>query len=230
MLERFTRAGTLAVELGVPYSDPVADGPEIQRSSEWALRQGVHLGTVLESAARFRAAHELPLVLMTYLNPVLAYGVERFVREARGAGIDAVLLTDLPADEGPEIWGALEAGALDAVVLVAPTTGPQRIAALVSRARAYVYCLARTGVTGAGGGESGDLPGRVAEIRRHTPLPVAVGFGIARAEQARALVGVADAVIVGAAFARAIAAEPDASAAVEAAGRLAETLVAALTV
>jgi tryptophan synthase alpha chain len=228
MLARLERAGVLAVELGVPYSDPVADGPDIQRASEWALRRGVHLGGVLETAARFRRDHALPLVLMSYVNPVLRRGIERFTREAREAGVDAVLLTDLPADEAPEVWGALAAGGLDAVVLVAPTTGAGRLPGVVARARAFVYCLARTGVTGEGPGESGDLRARVAEIRRHTALPVAVGFGISRPEQARALAGVADAVVVGTAFMRAVAAEPAPAGCVETVGGMAEKLVAAL--
>ncbi len=228
LLERFHRSGALAVELGVPFSDPVADGPEIQRASEWALRAGVHLERVLETAARFRDGYRLPLVLMSYLNPVLSYGMERFALRAAEAGIDAVLLTDLPPEEGEEIWEMLESRELASVTLVAPTTSPERLPAVLARARGYVYCLARTGVTGAGPGETGDLKSRIAEIRRHTSLPVAVGFGISRPEQARALRGEADAVVVGAAFARAIAADPDRRRCVDAVAALADALTAAL--
>jgi tryptophan synthase alpha chain len=228
LLARLQHAGALAAELGIPFSDPVADGPDIQRSSEHALRRGVHVGEVLGLVRRFRQEHTLPLVLMTYLNPVLRYGPSRFARDAREAGADGVLLTDLPADEAPEAWEAMAAEGLPTVVLVAPTTDERRLPLLLERASGFVYCLARTGVTGEGPGEAGDVAARVARIRRGTKLPVAVGFGISRPEQARALAGVADAVVVGAAFARAIAAAPDASAAEDAVVRLAARLIGAL--
>jgi tryptophan synthase alpha chain len=228
LLGRLAAAGSLAVELGVPYSDPVADGPDIQRASEVALRGGMTLGRVLELAGRFRRANPLPLVLMSYLNPVLRFGVERFARTVREAGVDAVLLTDLPTDEGPEIWNALLAEGVDPVVLVAPTTPADRLPSVLARARAFVYCLARTGVTGAGPGERGDLRGRVEQIRKHTSLPVAIGFGISGPDEAAELKGQADAIVVGAAFTRAISAHSRPEHGTEAAGRLAESIVAAL--
>jgi tryptophan synthase alpha chain len=150
----------------------------------------------------------LPVVVMTYANPVLRHGVEVFARAARAAGVDGVLISDLPPEESPEVWAALDGEGLDTVMLVAPTTDATRVPCLLQRARGFVYCLARTGVTGSGGGDAGALPQRVAALRRLTPLPIAVGFGIADAARARALKGVADAVVVGAAFMRAVAEDP----------------------
>ena len=200
--------GARALEIGIPFSDPIADGPEIQRSSEWALRQGVGIPEAFELVRRLRATSQVPVVFMTYVNPVLRHGVERFAREAREAGVDGVLDSDLPPEELPEVWRAFDEAGLDTVVLVAPTTPPARIPVIAARSRGFLYCLARTGVTGAGGGESTPIAQRVAALRPHTRLPIAVGFGIATGEAARALQGVADAVVVGAAFMRAITQDP----------------------
>ena len=205
MVRGFARQGAIAVEIGVPFSDPIADGPDIQRASERALARGAGLDTALAIVAAARG-DGLPTVLMSYANPVLRGGIAAFVARASGAGLDAVLLSDLPPDEAPEVWSALDGAGLDTVVLVAPTTDEERVPRLLERARGFVYCLARTGVTGQGGGFRGSVPERVAALRRSTALPIAVGFGISSAADARALAGVADAVIVGAAFARAAAA------------------------
>lgn len=208
MLRGFDRAGARAVEIGIPFSDPIADGPEIQRASEWALARGVGLAQVIGLVEAFRRESELPVVLMTYANPVLRRGVERFGAEARAAGVDGVLLSDLPPDESPEVWAALDQCALDTIVLVAPTTDPARVPTLIARCRGFLYCLARTGVTGRSAGERGDLPERIALLRRQTPLPIAVGFGISGPADAATLKGHADAVVVGAAFMRAVAEDP----------------------
>lgn len=227
MLEALESAA-LAIEVGVPFSDPIADGPDIQRSSEHALRGGVSVDDVLDLVARYRRGGSRPVVLMTYANPVARLGYETFASRARDAGVDGVIVSDLPPEEAPEAWSALDAAGLDTVLLVAPTTPPERLARVVARCRGFVYCLARTGVTGAGGGEGGALDERIARIRTLTPLPVGVGFGIATAEQARALNGVADAVIVGAALMREIAADPERGA-VERVAQRAHELKAALT-
>lgn len=208
MLRAFAREGALAAEVGLPFSDPIADGPDIQRASEWALRAGVTTGDVLGMLARFRAESPLPIVVMTYANPVVRAGVEAFAGRAKAAGVDGVIVSDLPPDEAPEWWGAFDRAGLDTVVLVAPTTDEERLPLLLARSRGFVYCLARTGVTGQGSGWSGSLPDRVAALRRHTALPVAVGFGIAGGEDAKRLRGVADAVVVGAAFMRRVAEDP----------------------
>jgi len=208
MLRGFARLGARVVEIGIPFTDPIADGPDIQRASEWALGEGVGLPEILRLVSELRRNSELPVVLMTYANPVLRGGAEAFASAAKEAGVDGVLVSDLPPEEGADLWSALDRAALDTVMLVAPLTDEPRLARLVGRARGFVYCLARTGVTGAGPGYAGALPERVAAIRRRTELPVAVGFGVSRPEQARALQGVADAVVVGAALMRAVAEEP----------------------
>lgn len=208
MLRAFAREGALAAEVGIPFSDPIADGPDIQRASEWALRAGVTTDAVLGMLARFRAESSLPVVVMTYANPVVRAGVEAFADRAKAAGVDGVIVSDLPPDEAPEWWAAFDRAGLDTVVLVAPTTDDDRLPLLLSRCRGFVYCLARTGVTGQGAGWSGSVPERVAALRSRTDLPVAVGFGISGGEDARRLRGVADAVVVGAAFMRRVAEDP----------------------
>ena len=227
LLQGFARQGVLAVEVGVPFSDPIADGPDIQRASERALEQGSGVETALDLVTELRRDSQLPVVAMSYSNPVLRMGVEAFSARARAAGLDGVLLSDLPTDEAPEVWDGLERAGLDAVVLVAPTTDDARLPALLTRARGFVYCLARTGVTGGGTGFAGSIPDRIAAVRRLSPLPVAVGFGISSAEQAKALRGVADAIIVGAAFVRALDAGP-LSGAVDRVLALSEELLEAL--
>ncbi len=232
MLRALSAAGVLAVELGVPFSEPVADGPDIQRATEWALRAGVSMPDVLGLVRRLRAESELPVVLMTYTNPVVRMGERRFAAEARAAGADGVLLSDLPTDELPEVWAAMDEQALDTITLVAPTTTDARIPALLARCRGFVYCLARTGVTGQGGGESGGqaggtLPERIAALRTRTTLPIAVGFGISTPADAAKLKGVADAAIVGAAFMRRVSEDPERGV-VERVGAFARELVGAV--
>lgn len=226
VLERFAASGAVAIEVGIPFSDPIADGPDLQRAAEAALRHRIGALETLELIARFRARHETPVVVMTYFNPVLRTGVAEFAAGARDAGADGVLVSDLPPSEAPEAWEAFDRAGLDTVVLVAPTTPEERLDGILARARGFLYCLARTGVTGAGGGEAGALDRRLAALRRRTALPLGVGFGIATAAEAARLRGAADAVIVGAAFARAIAAAPERAA--ERAGALAAELAAAL--
>jgi tryptophan synthase alpha chain len=234
MLDGLAGLGARAVELGIPFSDPIADGPDIQRSSEAALRCGIGIPETLGCVTRLRRRSELPIVIMSYVNPILRHGVERFAAEARAAGVDGVIVSDLPPEELPDVWAALDRAGLDTILLVAPTTDETRWPRLLGRTRGFVYCLARTGVTGSGPGERGALPERVAALRRHTNLPIAVGFGISGAADARSLAGVADAVIVGAAFMRAIrgavAAEPASGdrAAVAAVLALARELTSAL--
>ena len=208
MLSGFARAGVKAVEIGVPFSDPIADGPDIQRASEHALRHQVGVAEILELVKALRRVSELPVVLMSYANPLMRSGWDAFAAAAAQHGVDGVLVSDLPADEAPEAWDAFDHAGIDTVVLVAPTTSNVRLPQVVERARGFVYCLTRTGVTGGTAGHAGGLAERVAAIRAHTRLPVAVGFGVGSAAQARALRGVADAVIVGAAFMRAVAADP----------------------
>jgi tryptophan synthase alpha chain len=204
ILRGFARQGVLAVEVGVPFSDPIADGPDIQRACERALARGSSCEQALALVKALRRESDLPVVLMSYLNPVLRGGIGAFAERARAAGLDGVLLSDLPPDEAPEIWDALDQAGLDSVVLIAPTTDEERLPSLLERARGFVYCLARTGVTGTGSGYHGSIPDRVGAIRRRSPLPVAVGFGLSNGRDAARLRGIADAVVVGTAFVRAL--------------------------
>jgi tryptophan synthase alpha chain len=208
MLVGFERAGALAVELGIPFSDPIADGPEIQRASEWALRQRVGAEAVLDLVEDFRRDSALPVVLMTYVNPVLRHGLTSFAERAVRSGVDGIIVSDLPPEESPETWDALQGAGLDTITLIAPTTDEARLPALLARCRGFAYCLARTGVTGQGQGWSGSLSERVAAIRARSSLPVAIGFGISGPDDARRLRGLADAVVVGAAFMRRVAEDP----------------------
>jgi tryptophan synthase alpha chain len=227
MLRGFARLGARAVEVGVPFSDPIADGPDIQRASERALAEGGGVNQALELVAALRREAEIPLVVMTYANPILRLGVDTFAARARAAGLDGILISDLPPDEAPEVWEALSASGLDTIVLVAPTTDEARLPLLLRRASGFVYCLARTGVTGQGPGFSGSMVERVAAVRRQNPLPIAVGFGISEPRQAAALKGMVDAVVVGAALVRAAGAGAPKGAA-ERVLALSEQLLAAL--
>jgi tryptophan synthase alpha chain len=186
------------LEVGVPFSDPLADGPTIQRSTLEALRQGMTLPGALSLIARARLTK--PVVVFSYLNPILHYGIERFLREAEALGVAGVLLTDLPAGGDPAVESAIEASPLDLIRLVAPTTRPERLAALLNHAEGFVYLIARLGVTGASAGLAAGLDESIARVRRATALPVAVGFGISTPAQARAVAARADGVVVGSAL------------------------------
>lgn len=186
------------LEVGVPFSDPLADGPTIQRSTFEALRQGMTLAGTLDLVARVRP--QRPVVIFGYLNPILRYGVERFLRDAEALGIAGLLLTDLPAGSDPAVEGAIQASSVDLIRLIAPTTRPDRLAAAVAGAEGFVYLVARLGVTGASAALAADLDASVARVRQATTLPIAVGFGISSADQAAAVARVADGVVVGSAL------------------------------
>jgi len=186
------------LEVGVPFSDPLADGPTIQRSTFEALRQGMTLRGTLDLIARARL--EQPVVVFSYLNPVLRYGIDRFLRDAEGLGVAGVLLTDLPAGNDPDIESAAAESQLDLIRLVAPTTRPARLADAVAGAAGFIYLVARLGVTGASSALAADLPGTIARVRGATPLPIAVGFGISTPAQAATVAGLADGVVVGSAL------------------------------
>jgi tryptophan synthase alpha chain len=230
LLDALAAAGAVAIELGVPFSDPLADGPDLERAAQRALERGATLGFVLETARAFRARHDVPLVVMTYANPVLAYGALRFARDAAAAGVSGVIVSDLPPEERPDVFAAFAGAGLDVVPLVAPTSAPERVAALARGARGFVYCVSRTGVTGEGGRFAQELDGLVAAVRGATEVPVGIGFGVSDAERARFVAERAEAVIVGAAFARAIEAAKagGGGAAGEAVGALARTLAEAI--
>jgi len=191
-------AGASVIELGVPFSDPMADGPVIQRAGERALGAGMTLGGVLDLVARFRADDATtPVVLMGYLNPIEAMGYERFAAAAREAGVDGSLVVDMPPEEATELLEALDRQGVDPIFLLAPTTSQARVTAICERARGYVYYVSLKGVTGSANLHTAGVADKVASLRALTPLPIGVGFGIRDAATASAIARVADAVVVG---------------------------------
>jgi tryptophan synthase alpha chain len=186
------------IEVGVPFSDPLADGPTIQRSTFEALRQGMTLAGTLQLIDRAQVRR--PVVVFSYLNPILRYGVERFLREADALGVAGLLLTDLPAGSDPGVETAIQQSPLDLIRLIAPTTRAERLAQAVAGAEGFVYLVARLGVTGATPSLAAGLAASIALVRRATSLPVAVGFGISTPQQAAAVARLADGVVVGSAL------------------------------
>lgn len=228
ILKSLVAAGADILELGVPFSDPMADGPVIQRASERALAQGVGMKDVLDLVARFRRDDtSTPIVLMGYANPIEAMGAAQFARRARDAGVDGVLVVDYPPEEASEFAELLERHGLATIFLLAPTTPPARIERIAALARGYVYYVSLKGVTGAGNLDTGEVARKLAEIRRHVTLPVGVGFGIRDAASAQAIAAHADAVVIGSRIIQEIeAATPDTAA--ERAGRWLQGIRAAL--
>jgi len=201
-------AGADVLELGVPFSDPLADGPVIQRSSERALARGVTLREVLDVVARIRETSELPLLLFSYYNPLLQFGLEKLAREAKARGVDGVLVTDLPPEEAGD-WIAVARGAdIDTVFLAAPTSPPERLARVAQSSRGFVYAISRTGVTGERVALSDDARPLVERLRGLTKVPVALGFGISTPEQVGEAGRVADGVVVGSALVRFLEEDP----------------------
>jgi tryptophan synthase alpha chain len=194
-------AGADVIELGVPFSDPVADGPVIQRASERALKHGTSLAQVLTLAAEVRQhAQSTGLIIFTYLNPILRLGVKKFCAVARHAGVDGVLVTDLPVEEAGEYLAAMKENDLAPVFLAAPTSPDERLKSIAQASRGFVYAVSRMGVTGARQQVADDARKLVKRLRRFTKLPIAVGFGISNAEQFAAVGAFADAVVVGSAI------------------------------
>jgi tryptophan synthase alpha chain len=198
------RGGADLIELGVPFSDPIADGPVIQRASDRALKAGTKLATVLDIAAQIRQRSEIPLLLFTYLNPVLRYGLEPLARAAAGHGIDGCLLTDVSVEEAEPYIQVMRRHGLDTVFLAAPTSSRRRLELVAKYSTGFVYLVSRTGVTGERVSVSESVGPLVAAMREVTALPLAVGFGISTAEQVRAIGAMADGVVVGSAFERVI--------------------------
>jgi tryptophan synthase alpha chain len=200
------KSGVDILELGVPFSDPLADGVVNQLAAQRALAAGATVPGVLDCVRQIRRRSHIPIVLYTYLNPIFQFGFDRFHREADDAGVDGLLLLDLPPEEDQPSEGPFH------IRLIAPTTPPERIAEICARAAGFVYYVSREGVTGVQSSVASSLSERVSEIRRSTKLPVAVGFGISTAEQAAEVAQVADGVVVGSAIVQQIseqAASPD---------------------
>jgi tryptophan synthase alpha chain len=205
-------AGLDVLELGVPFSDPTSDGPAIQLASQRAIAGGMTLEKTLAMIRELRAEVETPIVVFSYYNPIFAYGPERFVADAKAAGADGVLLVDVPPDEAAEL-APFRAADFDIIRLIAPTTPEDRIARLVADASGFVYLISRTGVTGKGSGalDVDAIAEHAAEVRRHTALPICLGFGISTPEHVASLKDHVDGLVVGSAFVRVIEANPDAA-------------------
>ncbi len=200
MMHALVESGADLIELGVPFSDPMADGPVIQHASERAIAKNVGLADVLGWVARFRQRDaDTPIVLMGYLNPVEVHGYARFAREAVQAGVDGVLLVDCPLEESVVLQPLREAG-LQQILLAAPTTAPARMAQLCGSAEGFLYYVSFAGITGAAHLSTSDIAARVADVRTQAKAPVAVGFGIRDAQSAKAIAGFADAVVIGSAL------------------------------
>ncbi len=198
LMHALAAAGADVIELGVPFSDPMADGPTIQRSSERALRGGTSLRHVLGFAAEFRKTNDrTPLVLMGYANPIEAMGYDAFAAAARDAGVDGVLVVDYPPEESVKLSMLLEANGIDAIFLVAPTSTDARIGQIANLARGYVYYVSLRGVTGAANLDIGEIAKKIAQLRLRVKIPIGVGFGIRDGKTARAVSEIADAVIIG---------------------------------
>jgi len=201
LMHALARAGADVIELGVPFSDPMADGPVIQRSSERALKRGVSLRGVLGFIAEFRRTNrDTPVVIFGYANPIESLGVERFADAAKSADADGVLVVDYPPEEAGELVQALDARGLDMIFLLSPTTTDERLERIARLGRGYLYYVSLRGVTGAANIDLADVAARVRRVHEFTRLPVGVGFGIRDAGSARAIGAVADAVVIGSAL------------------------------
>lgn len=204
LLAALERAGVDVIELGVPFSDPLADGPVIQRASERALRAGATLRKILEQFPRWRATVRAPIILFSYYNPLLQYGLEPFARDAAQAGVDGVLAVDLSPEEAEAYVDTLRARQLDTVFLASPTSTDERLERAAKFSSGFLYLISRTGVTGQRNELASTLSPLVERARRATPLPLAVGFGISKPEQVRQVQALADAAVVGSAVVQAI--------------------------
>ena len=204
MIEELARSGATLIELGIPFSDPMADGPVIQRASERALVHGFGIAEVLEVVAAARKETDVPIILFSYFNPLLQFGIERLAREARRAGIDGVLVTDLAPEEAEEVAAVLRREDLDMIFLVAPTSTDQRLRMVAERASGFIYAVSRAGVTGAREETSAEAENLVRRVRQFSNLPIAVGFGISTADQVKDVWRYADAAVVGSAIVREI--------------------------
>jgi tryptophan synthase alpha chain len=199
LLRAAAAAGADVIELGVPFSDPMADGPVNQRSAERALAAGTALPGILEIVARFRAHSGVPVILFGYANPYEQYGATRFARDARASGVDGVLCVDMPPEEADDLQPALDAEGLAMIFLLAPTSDHARRRRVLARARGFLYYVSITGVTGGAAPDVEEVATMVRTVQSETPLPVGVGFGIRTPEQAAATARIADAVVVGSA-------------------------------
>ena len=230
LLVELTRAGASLIELGVPFSDPVADGPVIQRASMRALKNGIGMTDILDVVRETRDKLSVPIVLFSYLNPLLQFGIEKLAREARSAGVEGLLVTDLSPHESEtemeeDLTFALQENDIDRIYLVAPTSTDQRLSIIAQRASGFIYAVSRTGVTGKRSDVSGEAAKLVARLRATTDMPVAVGFGISNREQVSEVWRYADAAVVGSAIVAEIERLAGASNLVELVGKFTQALL-----
>ena len=204
LIPAFAAAGVDVLEIGVPFSDPTADGPVIQAAAQRALKKGVTLDKVLGMIKRTRMLSDIPVVLFGYYNPIFSYGVGKFAQRAKDAGVDGILVVDLPPEEAHELRRYTDPAGIDFISLIAPTTDDERIKKVVAKAQGFLYYISVTGVTGTKKPQIADIKKDVARIRRFSNLPVAVGFGISTPRQAGEIAAHADGVVVGSAFVRLI--------------------------
>ena len=198
ILSGLPAAGADIIELGMPFSDPMAEGPPIQRAAQRSLKQGFSLAKTLEVARRFRQTDQsTPIVLMGYLNPILSRGFERFAHEAAESGVDGLIVVDCPPEEADPLADELDKAGVSLIRLATPTTDDKRLPAVLHNTSGFVYYVSITGITGMAAPDTGKVAAAVARIKRHTLLPVAVGFGVRTAAQARAIAAAADGVVVG---------------------------------
>lgn len=200
LVAALVEGGADLIELGLPFSDPMADGPAIQKASQRALASGTTIAGLFDLAKRISRRHEVPLAVMTYFNPVQRYGVERFSSDAAEAGLDGLIIPDLPLEEGSEVRRTIASRGLHPILFLAPTSTDDRIAATAREAGGFIYCVSLTGVTGARSVLSDRAADLVRRASRHTDVPLAVGFGVSTPEQAAKIGAIADGVIVGSAI------------------------------
>ena len=208
IIKALADAGADIIELGLPFSDPLADGIVNQMAAERAIKSGMTTPRSLELIRRFRETHQTPIVLFTYLNPIFTYGFEKFHHDAATAGADGILLLDLPPDEAAQNKDLAIGAGLKHIRIIAPTTPPERVKILAESAEGFIYALSRTGVTGAHGAPSANIAALVASIKAHTDVPVCVGFGISTPDQAAMVASAADGVIVGSAIVKQVELHP----------------------
>ncbi|RPH53023.1 MAG: tryptophan synthase subunit alpha [Desulfobacteraceae bacterium] len=208
IIESMCKAGIDIMELGIPFSDPTADGPVIQRSSARALKNGVNINTVLEMTRKIRAFSDIPVILFTYYNPIYSYGAEAFYNDALSADADGTLVVDLPPEESDEMTSRWPGNELALIRLVAPTTPPERMKKIASTASGFIYLVSKTGVTGSDGLNTEDIAVHAKILRSVTDLPVCVGFGISTPEDVKRIAPHADGIVIGSAFERIIEENP----------------------
>ena len=212
LITAFEKEGVDLIELGVPFSDPLADGVVIQGASQRALKRGTTLKKILDLVGKIRKKSQLPLLLMSYLNPILNFGLDHFAATARRAGVDGLIVPDLPPEEGKEVSAAMRKHGIYVVYLLAPTSGPARLKLVTRASRGFVYYVSLTGVTGARKALSPEMARNIRLAKKKARMPVCAGFGISTPEQAKAAARAADGVIIGSAIVRALAQYPRLSA------------------